>query len=226
MNPEDYVKPLIRLMQSRANGDQSEAMAAYMRDQFPFLGIKSPERRALLKQFFAERGLPPVEAVEDITWQLWQRPEREHQYVAIGILEKLRRKLAPESVELFERLVVTKSWWDTVDGLASNIVGFHFQRFPELQEPWIDRWRAAENFWLRRITLLFQLKYKSNTDVPLLFALIEENRNSDEFFIQKAIGWALREYSKTDAAAVKQFIAQTDLAPLSVREGLKWLARG
>ena len=145
--------------------------------------------------------------------------------MAIDLLEKMLKKLPPRAIERFERLTVTNSWWDTVDGLASNVVGVHLQRYPELKDPWIGKWRTSDNFWLRRITLLFQLKYKTQTDVPLLFALIEENRTSNEFFIQKAIGWALREYSKTDSAAVEAFIGQTNLAPLSEREGLKWLER-
>lgn len=198
-------------------------MSAYMREQFPFLGIKSPERRALFKQFLTENGLPSVESLEESVWAMWQLPEREYQYLAIGLLEKMRRKVGPEVIELYEKLVVTHAWWDTVDGLASNIIGFHFERFPDLQDPWISKWRASEDFWLRRITLLFQLRYKDKTDVPLLFALIEENRESKEFFIQKAIGWALREHSKTDGDLVEEFIAKTELAPLSAREGLKWL---
>ena len=224
MDIAKYLVPLDRQLHKHANADDAVAMAKYMRDLFPFFGIKMPQRKQIFRDFLAEEGLPPVDSVEEVVWAMWQKPQREYHYLALMLLDKMRRKLEPETIHLLEKLVVNNSWWDTVDALASQI-GFHFQRFPPLQEPSIERWRRSDNFWLRRITLLFQLKYKEATDVALLFSLIEENRQSDEFFIQKAIGWALRQYSKTDAAAVREFVARTELAPLSEREALKWLAR-
>jgi 3-methyladenine DNA glycosylase AlkD len=124
---------------------------------------------------------------------------------------------------LLEKLITTESWWDTVDGLAANQVGGVLARFPEIREPYIDRWRQEEDFWLRRTTLLFQLRYKGQTDADLLFALIKENLADQEFFIQKAIGWSLREYSKSNAEAVQQFVAETELSGLAQREALKWM---
>ncbi len=198
-------------------------MAKYMRDQFPFLGIKTPVRRSLLKGFVAEYGLPPLANLETILRELWQLPEREYQYSALTLLGKLEKKLPSKFVDTLEYLIVNKSWWDTVDLLAGHPVATHFRRFPQVRQETLPRWRSSDNFWLRRTTLLFQLHYKQETDVELLFSLIGENLDSDEFFIQKAIGWALREYSKTDATAVTQFVAATPLAPLSAREALKWL---
>ena len=224
INAEEYLAPLDALFRQHADMTEAVPMAKYMRNLYPFLGIKMPKRREIFRDFLAEYGLPPAADVENIVWTMWERRQREYQYLALGLLEKMRRKLVPERVALFEKLTLNKSWWDTVDSLASH-TGFHFQRFPELQGPSIKKWRHSNNFWLRRVTLLFQLKYKAETDVPLLFSLIEENRDSNEFFIQKAIGWSLREYSKTDADAVEQFVAQTELAPLSKREALKWLAK-
>lgn len=198
-------------------------MARYMRDQFPFLGIKTPTRSALLKGFIGEYGLPPLTELEAILRDLWALPEREYQYSALSLLERQMKKLPAGFVGVLEDLIVTKSWWDTVDSLAGTSVAIHFQRYPLVRDASVAAWRASDNFWLRRTTLLFQLHYKSSTDADLLFSLIRENLDSDEFFIQKAIGWALREYSKTDAEAVVAFIQNTPLAPLSAREGLKWL---
>ena len=122
-----------------------------------------------------------------------------------------------------QRCITTKSWWDTVDMLATHIIGSFYLRYPNETMAFIERWRDQDNMWLRRTTLLFQLKYKQNTDVPLLFSLIKENKSDNEFFIQKAIGWVLREYSKTNPEAVMEFIDSEKLQGLAKREGLKWL---
>ena len=122
-----------------------------------------------------------------------------------------------------QKLITTESWWDTVDGLAANQVGGVIARFPKIRDEHIGRWWQQENFWLRRTTLLFQLRYKDKTDEDLLFALIGENLTDKEFFIQKAIGWSLREYSKSNPTAVQQFVATTELSPLAHREALKWM---
>jgi 3-methyladenine DNA glycosylase AlkD len=156
---------------------------------------------------------------------LWALPEREFQYVAVGLLGKFEKELPPEFTETLETLIVTKSWWDTVDSIAAGTVAKHFQRYPEVHAETLPRWRRSENFWLRRTCILFQLGYKKETDFPLLCEIIRENLGSKEFFINKAIGWALRQYSRTDAQAVRDFVGQTPLNPLSAREALKWLEK-
>jgi 3-methyladenine DNA glycosylase AlkD len=218
-----YLQPLVALFEQHADPETAVAMRAYMRDQFPFLGLKSPLRQALFKQFLAEPGLPAPSDLEVIVRDLWHLPPREYQYVAQELLHRLRHHLTPESVDLLEYLLTTKSWWDTVDGLASHAAGGLFQRFPQTRAETVQRWRHSDNFWLRRTTLLFQLGYKAETDKGLLFSLIQDNLDETEFFIQKAMGWALREYSKSNAAAVRDFVAHTPLPPLSEREALKWL---
>ena len=219
----EYVKPLIVLFEEHADPETAVPMARYLRDQFECLGIKTPQRSALVKQFLGEYGLPPVEELEDIMRQLWALPQREYQYTAIGLMDRMKRKMTPEHIPLLEYLIVTKSWWDTVDGLAANQVGGVLEHNPESREGTIGGWRYSDNFWLRRTTLLFQLRYKDKTDEALLFALINDNLGSKEFFINKAIGWALREYSKTNPQAVVDFVEKTPLVPLSEREALKWV---
>jgi 3-methyladenine DNA glycosylase AlkD len=219
----DYLVPLQAAFEQQADPAAAGPMKAYMRGQFEFLGLKSPPRRALLKAFWAEHGLPPLEQLPAIARELWAWPEREYQYTAVELLDKQQRRLTGDYVPLLEELIVTKSWWDTVDALAAHNVGKLFARYPDLRDPTIGRWRGSDNIWLRRTTLLFQLNYKDKTDADLLMALIRENLGSSEFFVNKAIGWALRQYSRQDAAAVQRFVAETALAPLSRREALKWL---
>ncbi len=126
-------------------------------------------------------------------------------------------------IETLEYLLVIKSWWDTVDTIATGTLGVHFQRYPVVRRKYLARWRKSDNFWLRRASLLFQLGYKKDTDFALLCDIICENLGSQEFFINKAIGWALRQYTRTDPEAVRRFVAETPLHPLSAREALKWL---
>ncbi|MBI5963385.1 MAG: DNA alkylation repair protein [Chloroflexi bacterium] len=217
-----YTLFLKSLFEQNANPAQAGPMKKYMREQFEYLGIKTPQRAALMKEFIHEHGLPPLDKLDIISRELWSLPQREFQYTAAGLLGRLENKLEPEFISTIEHLLITKSWWDTVDTLAGNAVGTHFKRFPKVREKYLKKWRKSDNFWLRRTTLLFQLGYKEETDFDLLCEIIKENLGSDEFFINKAIGWALRQYAHTNPAPVKKFVKATkDLHPLSRREALK-----
>jgi 3-methyladenine DNA glycosylase AlkD len=224
MTLHPYTHSLKTYFEQHADPGQAGPMAAYMRNQFEYLGIKTPQRTALLQALLAEKGLPPLAELDTILRELWHLPQREFQYLAVALLGQFARQLPPEFIETMEDLIVTKSWWDTVDSL-SGPVGIHFQRYPEVKAGWLIKWRQSENLWLRRVTILFQLGYKKETDFPLLCEIIRENRGSNEFFINKAIGWALRQHSRVDALAVRTFVASTPLHPLSAREALKWLER-
>jgi 3-methyladenine DNA glycosylase AlkD len=124
-----------------------------------------------------------------------------------------------------EYCLVHMSWWDSVDGIASEWLGLYFKTFPEQIIPVTSKWIASNNIWLQRSCILFQKTYKKTTDIQLLGKYILHCSHSKEFFIQKAIGWALREYSKTDSNWVTAFVAKNPLAPLSKREALKWLEK-
>lgn len=206
------------------NGDPAQAipMKKYMRDQFEYLGIKTPQSAALIKGFVKEHGLPPINKLDIIARDLWSLPQREFQYAAMGLLGKFEKKVEPEFITTIEYLIVTKSWWDTVDALAGHAVGSQFKRFPDVREKYLKKWRKSDNLWLRRTTLLFQLVYKKETDFDLLCEIIKENLGSDEFFINKAIGWSLRQYAHTNPVPVRKFVKATkELHPLSRREALK-----
>jgi 3-methyladenine DNA glycosylase AlkD len=214
---------LTKLFESNRNEKEAMPMKEYMKDHFPFLGIKSPIRKKLEKGFFKETGILKEPFDQEFIIELWEKDEREYQYMALTYIEKSLKRLQKEDLALMERLVLEKSWWDTVDAIAAKPVGKIAEKFPEVIEETIDAWAEHDNMWLRRTAILFQLKYKEKTDEERLYIYIKSNSDSKEFFIQKAIGWALREYSKTNPSSVKQFINENSLAPLSVREGSKYV---
>lgn len=205
----------------RANRSLEEAgpMEAYMKNQFTFLGIKAGKRKQLLSEFIKENGAPTD--LLDYVIVLFKEEEREFQHVAIDLLSRYGKEQPREAIQVYEKLIVTKSWWDTVDGLAGTIISNHFKLYPDLIPTYNEAWINGENIWLARTAILFQLKYKEQTDTELLFSNCEKWLGSKEFFIQKAIGWALRQYAKVDSEAVRVFVNTHPLAPLSRREALK-----
>jgi 3-methyladenine DNA glycosylase AlkD len=219
----NYVASLKSLFEKHANPTEAVPMKKYMRNQFEYLGIKTPQRVALLKEFYSEYGLPKVTELDPILRDLWSLPQREFQYTAVGLLDRLSNQLPHSFTDTIEYLIITKSWWDTVDSIASGTVGTHFKRHPAVKKKYLATWRRSGNLWLRRTTILFQLAYKEETDFDLLCDIIRENLDSDEFFINKAIGWALRQYARTDPKSVKNFVKATELHPLSRREAMKHL---
>jgi 3-methyladenine DNA glycosylase AlkD len=216
---------LHHLLSLHANAQNAPAMAAYMKNHFVFFGIKATERRALLKAFVAEHPKISKSEMLQLVEQCWQMPEREMQLCGMELLLRHRKQWDADYFALFEKMIAQKSWWDTVDFIAANLVGAYLKTHPEVIEQSVARWLQSNNLWLMRTAILFQLKYKASTDEALLFGLCSRLKESKEFFIRKAIGWSLREYSKTKPDAVQQFVAQTDLHSFSKREALKWLNR-
>lgn len=208
-----------------ANPEKASWQKAYLRNQFEFYGINSPEQEMIRKDIFAEFGIPDQTEVEVIIHELWALPQREFQYFGLFLVEKMIKKANPDFIRALELMITTKTWWDTVDMIASHHVGVLLQRFPELTPVYNKKWMASGNLWLQRTAVLFQLKYKDKTDTSLLFDLIRQLAGHKDFFIRKAIGWALREYSKTSPDAVLRFLNNIDLSPLSRREALKVINR-
>lgn len=218
----DYLKPLQALFEANRNTENAAAMSAYMKDHFSFFGIKSSERREIQKQFLSEYGLPkPFDPA--VFEGFWSASEREFQMAGLDILRRQSKKCEPDDIHLIEKLIVSKSWWDSVDGLSSWVCGPYFLKFPEQTKPITDRWADSEKMWLRRASIIFQLGYKDQTDVDVLKNHIEMNLGSTEFFINKAIGWSLREYGKTNPNWVVKYVESLEnrLHPLSKREALK-----
>lgn len=212
---------LLKELQNLANADDARAMKAYMRGRFEFLGVKTPARRKAAKAFFKKHG------GADIDWrfvrQAWEHPFREMQYAALDYLETRKNLLRPGDLPQLKKLAQSKSWWDTIDFL-DRLTGGIIAGFPETR-PVILQWSRDEDIWLRRLAIDHQLLRKDQTDQHLLEQILVNNLNQTEFFINKAIGWALRDYSKTNPEWVKNFIRQHHgkMAPLSIREASKYL---
>jgi|SRR5688572_21035122 len=220
-----YVKGLYKVLHQHRNAENANAMKQYMRNQFDFFGIKMEARRLICKNYVATHGIPEGKELEDVVRELWTLPERDFQYFAVELLIKVRKQWNEKDIIFFEHLLVHKSWWDTVDFLANQVVGPWFLKFPEHIKPVTGQWNKSENIWLQRSSILFQLKYKKETDLKLLYKYINNLADSDEFFVQKAIGWILREYSKTDPREVRNFLSKNQLKPLSMREARKVMNR-
>ena len=202
------------------NDSKSVEMAAYLKNQFSFLGIAKPQRAMLSREFLKEK-----KREDGVDWAFifdcYRKEEREFHYLAISYLLSVKERLTPHDVKNIEELIVTNSWWDSVDSMVP-ITAELYRKYPEMKDV-ILSWAQNENMWLRRTAILFQLHGKEQTDTALLSRIIELNLDSKEFFINKAIGWALREYSKTNRDWVAEFISSHPLSKLSAREASKYL---
>lgn len=215
----EWLDGLTEAMQFHADPERAVQMALYMKNKFPFAGISQPIRKALSRPFIKETKTWEIDAVLKQARALWKKPEREYQYIAMELLYACRKKWNHKSLDFFLGLVTEKSWWDTVDFIASRLIGESLMRDRE----WaiMEQWVHAENIWQNRTALLFQLNYKKETDQEFLFNTIRTLQPRKEFFIQKAIGWALRQYHRVEPEAVEQFVGEIGLTGLARREALK-----
>jgi len=214
---------LLLAFQKNADPYQAERMKAYMRNLFDFYGLQKDKRASLASPFLKELINSSDENINEVVKFLWKQPQRECQYLAMEYIFKMHKKWAPETLHLFEYMIAEKSWWDTVDFIASSLVGKLLQKYPELILSSVERWDADKSFWFHRTTMIFQLKYAAKTDQYLLFAQCEKYVHSKEFFIQKALGWSLRQYSKFNPEAVRKFVQDHQLSTVSLREAKKYL---
>ncbi len=220
---EDFVTALENEFLLHANSSIAKQQEAYMRNLFVFYGIKSPKRKKIQKPFLDKNHLPLKKEAANLVKQLWAKPQREFQYTAQELLQKYKN-VEPNDIVLLEYMLTNKSWWDTVDFIAANLVGAYFISFPKQRKKYVKKWIDSNSIWLQRTAVLFQLKYKNKVDTVLLSQIINALLGSNDFFITKAIGWMLRNYSKSNPAWVKQFVSQTNLSPLSKKEALKYLS--
>lgn len=215
------VEELLENLKAVANPDDARAMKAYMKNKFEFLGVKTPARRKLAKAFFKHQTDSVIDW--DFINEAWNNPYRELQYTVLDYLENRKKLLTPSDLPRLKKLAQTKSWWDTIDFL-DRLVGSIIARFPETKEI-ILAWSRDEDIWLRRLAIDHQLLRKEETDIELLENILVNNLGQTEFFINKAIGWALRDYSKTNPDWVRDFIERyrAEMVALSIREGSKYL---
>ncbi|MDX1629997.1 MAG: DNA alkylation repair protein [Fulvivirga sp.] len=219
----NYLVELQKHLAAYQNETEGQKMSAYVRNKFLFLGIKASQRKQLLSQFLKQFGYPTHHQIEDILIGLWSLPYREYQYCGMEIADKVMRNPRAEDVLIIEYLLEYKQWWDTVDFIASHLVGRLFSKEPEIKSHYFNKWLKANDIWLNRTAIIFQLFYKEKTDTAMLATAIREHAGSKEFFIQKAIGWALRQYARTNPSWVRSTLTKMELQPLSIREASKYL---
>ncbi len=222
-NAHNWLQSAIEAFEQRADPETAAGQAAYMRHQFQFFGLKSPVWKSVAKDLLKRLGPLDGEALDEFCRAAYARPPRELHYLAVFLLERALPRLQPRDVQLIEYLIVHNSWWDTVDWLA-KIAGRHFVRFPDSRLPVTQRWIYSNNMWLQRSAILFQLTYGPKTDFELLGRYILAVMPTDEFFLQKAAGWALRQYARHAPEVVRDFLGQhPELPPLTRREAAKHL---
>jgi 3-methyladenine DNA glycosylase AlkD len=217
---------LIKLFKENSNPDNAAHMARYMKNQFSFFGIKSPERRTLTQEWLKIITVKSLSDIRNIMNALWKLNKREFQYVACDLGKQYKKYWTPNSLEFIKGLICTKSWWDTVDVIASHMAGtvvYNHTATANIMDDWIDH----PNMWIRRTAILHQLNFKEKTDARRLFSYCKKRMQENEFFIRKAIGWALMQYSYLDPKGVIQFVNEYDdnLSPLSKMEALKAMKR-
>lgn len=213
---------LISTLKENLEADRAVQMKAYMRNQFEFLGVSATRRKELTKPFLKE-----AKKTAGVDWdflqQLWNEPCREFQYIGCEYLDVKQKELTASDIPNIKALALTKPWWDTIDSIDKTINKIAF-REPEINDIILE-WSVADSIWLRRIAVIHQRTRKEGTDTELLEKILISNLGDTEFFINKAIGWSLRAYSKTDSEWVRNFIDhhRKELSPLSIREGSKYL---
>ena len=219
------MKNLIKILENEfkkdANPHNAFHQKAYMKNQFEFFGIKTPLRRKIQKPFLMNENLPPKKELSKIVKALWLKPGREFQYFAQELTSKYCKQFNERDTGLFEFMITHKSWWDTVDFIAPKLAGEYFKIYPEQRDHSVEIWIESKNIWLQRASILFQLNYKNELDKEFLSYIINSLLDSTGFFINKAIGWVLRQYSRTNPDWVIDFANKTPLNKLSLKEALR-----
>ncbi|WP_034552535.1 DNA alkylation repair protein [Carnobacterium funditum] len=213
---------LFQELEKNADSEKAKQMSKYMRNQFLFLGIQATIRKKTSDFYFKE-----AKKEKYVDWEFiatcWKKPYREAQYMAIDYLNRMKDYLVLEDIEKIKKLITNKSWWDTVDGLH-RVIGHVAFKYPEIDKTMIQ-WSLDENIWLRRMAINHQMFRKEKMKEELLEEIIVNNFGQDEFFINKAIGWTLRDYSKVNPEWVREFIDRyrEKLSKLSISEGSKYI---
>ena len=212
-----------------ADPTKAPAMQAYMKSEMPYHGVPTPILRTVCRSVFADVGLPSAEAWQREALTIWREAQfREERYAAINLtgLRRADRFQTLEALSIYEEMIVTGAWWDYVDTVASHRIGLLLRRYPDPMRATMLAWSRDDNLWKRRTSIICQLGFKAETDLGLLYACIEPSLSSREFFLRKAIGWALRQYARTDPDWVRAEVDRLGdrLSGLSRREAMKHLA--
>ena len=226
MTPPQYVRAVQRALTPLRNASKATPMKAYLLDQFEFLGLPAPVRRQAI-QDIGKVGWSSSDDLLQAADLLWQQPEREYRYTAVDVLRKHSAWLTVKDLPALQALLLREPWWETVDGLSAviaEVMHAATEQNPDAAQA-MDAWLAHASFWVRRSAMLHQLGWRLDTDTPRLFGYAQQLAHEKEFFIRKAIGWALRDYARWNPQAVTDFVVQhrDALSPLTVREATKHL---
>jgi 3-methyladenine DNA glycosylase AlkD len=226
MSGRTLLMELRRTLHQAGDASKAPVMQAYMKSAMPYHGVPTPVLRKLCRQAFADVSFSSAPAWRATVLDLWRGARfREERYAALELAgdKRAARFQTPAALSLYEEFVVTGAWWDYVDQIASHLVGGILRTHPTPVRRKMLLWSKSKNLWKRRVSILCQLGFKEGTDIDLLYSCIEPSLGSREFFLQKAIGWALRQYAWTDATEIKRYVSlnRTRLSALSCREALK-----
>ncbi len=220
----DFINALQESFVKHSSSENKLPMEAYMKHKFEFYGIKSPDRKMILKEVIRNHKDEVSEHCRIIIKNLYELPQREFHYCAMEIMDKfLKKNYLQKDIQLIEYLLKKHSHWDSVDFIAKHILGNYLLIYPNRTEEVINNFSSSDHMWLIRSAILFQLGYKNKTNFDILFRECIKHSASKEFIIQKAIGWALREYAKVNPNSVLKFVSNNSLSTLSRKEALKHL---
>ncbi len=226
---DDFFSFLTNKLHENASTEKAIWQKNYMRRQFEFLGVTKPQLKKIYQDFKIKfnlakpsKDLQSAKIIVDIVNKCYNQEYREYLYFALFLLEDNCFIFGVDNCYLLEKYIESCAWWDSIDFLAPNVVGKIFLEDCQLRESCLNKWQEMDNFWFNRVCILFQLKYKKKTDFEYLKFLCLKYKATEEFFVKKALGWALREYSKTNSHAVEDFInTNSDLPQLTKREGIR-----
>ena len=219
-----YLKEIISIFNKHRDQKKADGAKAYLLHQFEFFGLQTPLRRSLSKAFYMSHPIKNHTELTALIKECFAQPQRELHYFAIELLGFHHPLWDKKTLSLIEWMITHNSWWDSVDSTNSNVISVFFLKYPEHIAAYTLKWNRSNNNWLKRMSILFQLTYKKNTNTKLLAAYIEQSIHEEDFFIRKAIGWALRAYAYTDPKWVINFVKNhPQLSNLSKREAVKHL---
>ena len=220
---EGAVAYVAEALSRAANPEKAAGMQAYMKTDMPFYGVQKPARTPILRQLVHD--FPPADrdGYQALVLALWNLPHREEKYLALGVAQHFRSFVDTVSLPLYRRLIVEGAWWDFVDEVATHLIRDLVMNHPNEAWPEVDTWIEDPDMWLRRSAIICQVGARGKTDAERLFAFSGARLEEKEFFIRKAIGWALRDYARTDPEAVAGFVTtnRDRLSGLSFREATK-----
>jgi 3-methyladenine DNA glycosylase AlkD len=223
--PNTFVSFIKQEFAAKANEKKAGEMAAYMKTQMPFYGVSAPDRDVVIKEAMKIHPLKTEEEIEQAARELWSMKQREGKYAALRVAHSKKKFVSPQKLPLYETLIREGAWWDLVDEAAVRLVGAAHLKEPKKMAITLDKWIEDEDMWVRRTAIICQIKHKDKTDEARLFRYCLKCADESDFFIRKAIGWALREYGKTAPESVRTFVEanQDKLSPLSYKEATKRL---